>query len=189
MNKEDRRSKKTEKALLQALSELLEQKKLREITVNELVQRADLHRSTFYTHYMDIYDLYEQTEAKFLSVYKEYVQEHPSHDYTDVYRGIFDYVDDNRFAASMFFGTNAGSSFRQRLTQFVTEQYIRISAYEDGVDNIPEEWYPLAAYHIGGLINMLEAWVQSGYSTPKYTLIGLSIEIDYRIAEYRRTNL
>lgn len=68
----------------------------------------------------------------------------------------------------------------------MTEQYIRILAYEDGVVSVPEEWYSLAAYHVGGIINMLAAWVQSGYAIPKHKLISLSIEIDYRIAAYRR---
>ena len=47
MSKNDRRSKRTEAALLNALAELLKQKQLRKITINELVSLADLHRSTF----------------------------------------------------------------------------------------------------------------------------------------------
>lgn len=184
--KEDRRSRKTEQALLRALSELLEEKQLREITVNELVRRADLHRSTFYTHYMDIYDLYEQTEAGFLAVYEEYVKERASHDYTDVYRSVFEYADANRSAARMFLGGNAEPSFRQRLTQLVAEQYIRIAAYEDGVEAVPEEWHAMAAYHIGGVVNMLAAWIQSGYAAPREKMIELSIQLDYRITAFRR---
>jgi len=186
LNKEDRRSKRTERALLCALSELLEEKPLREITVNELVSQADLHRSTFYTHYMDIYDLYEQTEADFLAVYKKYVKENASHNYTGVYRSVFDYADANRPVARMFLGKNADPSFRQKLTQFIVEQYIRISAYEDGVDIVPEEWYSLAAYHIGGFMNMFVSWIQSGYASPKEKIVELSIELDRRFAAFRR---
>ena len=186
MNKNHRRARKTEQALLLALSELLEEKQLRQITVNELVERADLHRSTFYTHYMDIYDLYEQTEANFLAVYETYVREHTSHDYTDVYRAVFNYADTNRAAARMFFGKNAEPSFQQRLTQFVTEQYIRIAAYEDSVTAVPEEWHALAAYHIGGVMNMLTMWIQSDYAASKETMIKMSIQFDYQIAAFRR---
>ena len=62
MKKEDRRVKKTEKALAEALSKLLVDKKIQNITIRELTETADLHRSTFYTHYTDIYDLYEKLE-------------------------------------------------------------------------------------------------------------------------------
>lgn len=49
MKKEDRRVKKTEKALAEALSKLLVDKKIQNITIRELTETADLHRSTFYT--------------------------------------------------------------------------------------------------------------------------------------------
>lgn len=186
MKNEDRRSRKTEEALLRALAKLLNAKQLHKITVNELVQLADLHRSTFYTHYTDIYDFYYQTEAKFLSIYENYVRECATHDYTDVFRSILTYMDENRAIAGMFLGKNADPSFRRQLTHFITEQYIRICAYEDGVTAVPEEWLAIATYHIGGIMNLLADWVQSGYSVPKEKMIELCIQLDYNIALFRR---
>ncbi|MEC6652177.1 TetR/AcrR family transcriptional regulator, partial [Enterococcus faecium] len=51
MKKTDRRVKKTEKALAETLSTLLVNKKIQAITIRELTETADVHRSTFYTHY------------------------------------------------------------------------------------------------------------------------------------------
>lgn len=45
MKKEDRRVKKTEKALAEALSKLLVDKKIQNITIRELTETADLHLS------------------------------------------------------------------------------------------------------------------------------------------------
>ena len=51
-------SKKTRKLIKKAFAELIHEKKeLSKITVTELVKRADITRSTFYTHYDDIYDV------------------------------------------------------------------------------------------------------------------------------------
>lgn len=51
-------SKKTRKLIKRVFAELMNEKKeLRKITVTELVKRADITRSTFYTHYDDIYDV------------------------------------------------------------------------------------------------------------------------------------
>lgn len=51
-------SKKTRKSIKKAFAELLNEKKeLNKITVTELVKRAEITRSTFYTHYDDIYDV------------------------------------------------------------------------------------------------------------------------------------
>lgn len=186
MNKEDRRSKRTERVLLWALTELLKQKPLRNITVNELVQLADLHRSTFYTHYSDIYDFYHQVEQRFLAVYKNNVRECASHNYDGVFRSIITYMDENRMEAGMLLGENADPSFRNELTEFLAEQYIHISLYEDGICTIPRQFYSLASYHVGGIMNLLINWVQSGYATPKEELIKLCIELDYNMAVFRR---
>lgn len=189
MKNNDRRFKRTEEALLNALAKLLEVKPLHKITVNELVQLANLHRSTFYIHYTDIYDLYHQTESKFFSVYENYVRECATHDYTNVFHAILTYVDENRTTAGMFLGNNAEPSFCLQLTHFLTEQYVRISAYEDNVTVVPEEWYSLANYHVGGMLNLLKTWIQSGYSVPKEKLIELYIELDYSIAAFRHKTL
>lgn len=49
---------KTRKLIKKTFAELMNEKKeLSKITVTELVKRADITRSTFYTHYDDIYDV------------------------------------------------------------------------------------------------------------------------------------
>lgn len=51
-------SKKTRKLIKKTFAELMNEKKeLDKITVTELVKRADITRSTFYTHYDDIYEV------------------------------------------------------------------------------------------------------------------------------------
>ena len=56
MKKEDRRVRRTRKILTQALTELLQQKQVNEITVKELTDLADMNRGTFYLYYKDIFD-------------------------------------------------------------------------------------------------------------------------------------
>ena len=57
---DDRRVRKTKKALRQGLVALLAQKNLKDISVRELTDAVDLHRGTFYVHYRDIYELYDR---------------------------------------------------------------------------------------------------------------------------------
>ena len=61
---DDRRVRKTKKALRKGLSELLLKKNIKDISVRELTDYVDIHRGTFYLHYRDIYDLYAQIEAE-----------------------------------------------------------------------------------------------------------------------------
>jgi len=59
---EDRRVRRTKKQLTKALTKLLLKKSLRDISVIELTELADINRGTFYLHYRDVYDLYDQIE-------------------------------------------------------------------------------------------------------------------------------
>ncbi len=56
-NNEDRRLKRSRKLLSSAMTELLQEKRYIDITVKDIIDRADVGRTTFYTHYQDKEDL------------------------------------------------------------------------------------------------------------------------------------
>ena len=60
--KEDRRVRRTKKMLTQALTRLMQEKQIKEITVRELTDLADMNRGTFYLYYRDVYDMLEKLE-------------------------------------------------------------------------------------------------------------------------------
>lgn len=63
-------SKKTRKLIKRVFAELMNEKKeLRKITVTELVKRAEITRSTFYTHYDDIYDVAEDYQLETIELF------------------------------------------------------------------------------------------------------------------------
>ncbi|MEM7348052.1 MAG: TetR/AcrR family transcriptional regulator [Chloroflexota bacterium] len=55
--KEDRRSTRTRLALHQAIIELMQEKQYETITIQDIIDRANVGRSTFYAHYQDKEDL------------------------------------------------------------------------------------------------------------------------------------
>ena len=58
-----RKALKTKKLIKNALAQLLQDKELKSITVQEVAEKADISRTTFYNYYYDVYDIYEQLEA------------------------------------------------------------------------------------------------------------------------------
>lgn len=56
--KYDQRIKKTDRALVEALFNLLTEKKFEEITVQSICDTASIRRATFYTHFSDKYELF-----------------------------------------------------------------------------------------------------------------------------------
>jgi AcrR family transcriptional regulator len=55
--KKDRRTRRTRQLLRSALLSLLKEKRYDEISVQDIIERADVARSTFYMHYVDKDDL------------------------------------------------------------------------------------------------------------------------------------
>ncbi|MEN6471097.1 MAG: TetR-like C-terminal domain-containing protein [Clostridiaceae bacterium] len=61
-NSNDRRVRKTKALIRRSLTELLREKELSDISVSELTKLSDISRGTFYLHYNNVFDLFEQTE-------------------------------------------------------------------------------------------------------------------------------
>lgn len=64
--KENRNARRSRKMIRQAFKQLLEKKGFHRITVTDLVDRADLNRSTFYAHYPDIYGIVDEMQEEIL---------------------------------------------------------------------------------------------------------------------------
>jgi AcrR family transcriptional regulator len=64
----DRRSKRTRHALSSALVELVKEKRFDKITIQNVIDRADVGRSTFYTHFRDKDDLFQKDWERFLDL-------------------------------------------------------------------------------------------------------------------------
>jgi AcrR family transcriptional regulator len=61
VNRNDPRAKKTRKYLQRAFIELLSEKDFQMITINDISERAELNRATFYGHFQDKFELLDET--------------------------------------------------------------------------------------------------------------------------------
>ena len=73
--KEYRSSRRSRQMIRQAFEELLRERELSKITVIDIVQRADLNRSTFYAHYPDIYGIVDEIQEEILQRNMELFQQ------------------------------------------------------------------------------------------------------------------
>lgn len=67
----------TKKLIRSALATLLEANSLDEITVQQIVEKALINRSTFYLHYQDKYDLYDSLVQELLNDLQEVLETTP----------------------------------------------------------------------------------------------------------------
>ncbi len=79
----DRRVKKTKAAIYAAFEELLSLKKYENITVQDIIDRADIGRSTFYAHFETKDDLLKALlQELFSHVLKDHSHAEDSHDFS-----------------------------------------------------------------------------------------------------------
>ena len=103
----------TEKHIQETLIDLMEEKPLEKIKVTELVQRADISRSTFYTYYDSIFAVLEGIEEEFLAHILE--EKEVSKQYRDpALEQNFAYVLDHLRAFQVLLGPNGDPSFAAR---------------------------------------------------------------------------
>lgn len=180
MNTDDRRIRKTKRALREALAELMMKKELHSITIRELSDTADIHRATFYAHYKDIYDLYEQLENALIDEIGAIIVGDPSHTYEELFKDVIDYVIDNSKTCRMFLKNR---TFLEKISGFLEEKYFDIWQYETGQNKVTEEWRFLTRYHLQGCLAIIGRWVENDYTYPKDKLIDMILKVDTHFDE------
>lgn len=181
MNKMDKRVKRTKKILKDNLADLLLEKNLRNITVRELTEKADVSRGAFYTHYNDIYDLYEQMENDVFEDMGKIIDLDPTHSYGKVFKDLLDYVRDNASICKIFVSQGSESSFRDKMADMIEERIMEIVLYEMGATKSKVEWEYLVRYNCYGLIASLGLWIESNFAYPKDKLFRLIMDIDDKL--------
>ncbi len=137
---ENRSVRLTRKRLSDALITLLMQKPVREITVRELTELANVSRGTFYFHYTDIYDLMEDSTPEAL-------------------RALFSYLDENDGICSVLLGTNGDTAFVHRLKGVIEESclgYLRPREKETQLQRY------MVAFAVQGCFGNIDLWLQNG---------------------------
>ena len=179
INSNDRRVRKTRKSLRESLAQLLMEKELHQITVRELTELADIHRATFYTHYQDIFELYEKTEEAVLNEIVLIIENSPKHNYKSLFTLLLDYVLDNKLLFQMLLGDTGNRRFQNKVCHLLEEQYLKISKHESSLTAHPIEWEYLTSYHIQGCLTLLSKWLKEDYQNPsKEQFINMILRID-----------
>ena len=71
----EKKRRKTEKKIETSLLQLMKEQTFEAISIRQLIDLAEVNRSTFYRHYLDKYDLLEKIEDRLLGDLQTYYQE------------------------------------------------------------------------------------------------------------------
>ncbi len=124
--KEDRRVRRTKKLLTQALTRLLQEKQVNEITVRELTDLADMNRGTFYLYYKDIFDMLEKIEDSMFAALDVIMERHEKDalaaDTKPILLDLFNFIQENKEMSRVLLSVNGDMNFLHRLNEVVREK-------------------------------------------------------------------
>lgn len=161
----DRRIRKTKQQLRRGLTELLKTKSVKDISVRELADLADINRGTFYLHYRDVFDMVDKIEEEMLEDFNHIIDENKLEENNlsplPVLKDMFAYIADNADMCIVLLGRNGDISFIDRLKKTLRTkclyQWIRIFDNTSG-----ENFEYFFSFILSGCIGLLTEWLERG---------------------------
>ncbi len=161
----DRRVRRTRTQLRSALTELLKEKSVEEITVTELTARADVNRGTFYCHYKDIYDMLDQLEE---DIFREFTALMDSYSANELRRGLrpiledlFRFIQRNLDLAGPLLSLRQRTAFLDRVMAVVREKVSRewsgLYRFRGGAER-----ERILSFLMGGVMGLIRSWLENG---------------------------
>ena len=171
-NKEDLRVRRTKAALAEAFVKLLKEKKLDDITINELCDTAGIRRATFYKHYEDKFDFLRAyiwgLRDAFDKLFWKSNKPLNSVDYYSAYaRSVIEHIDKNEAAVNNLLDSDI---FPYALSIIIEQNFIdTCERMKVGVENGMK---PAASVEVvagifaGGVTSVIYVWLRNGKPIP-----------------------
>ena len=176
--KTDRRTLKTRKAICDALMGFLTEKELNKVTVQEISDKADINRATFYKHYLDVYDLYDKLEQDILIEWGMLVLKLQELRTEDFFKKLVDYVDKNRLMFKMVFSEKAPGELRVKFEKILEGLLQKIESEKIGTTIKDIKLSYQTSYRAQGCIAVLSRWIFEGGDQSKDFIIKVLSELD-----------
>lgn len=171
---QERRYRRTEAMILNGLTHLLRQKKIKDITVRELADLVDINRSTFYMHYSDIYDLLEKTEQRLLEQLRsaaehEWKSEFSPNHFFRFLKQTFTILAENAQLCAVLLGPNGDIGFLRTIEELVREKGLQtMRSFAPKTIHENDLQYTIT-YALSGCTGLITHWLNNNCSeTPTH---------------------
>ncbi len=164
-NKKDRRIERTKILLINSLSALMESKNIKDITVKELCEYADINRGTFYLHYKDIYDMLDSVEdeitMQFEQIFLKYDADKDERFPYPIFLDMFKLIDKKSDLIRALIGPNGDISFIMKIRQLFRHKCIESWIFSRVPRLIPHYDY-FSNFIVYGSAGLIENWLTNG---------------------------
>jgi AcrR family transcriptional regulator len=174
----DRRITKTQQAIRKSFFDLLSHKKINEVTVADITKRADIARSTFYLHYEDVYDLYDQIINNLLSgLTNRFDRLYPAStlasNFKNLMQELINYVAEQKSFFQVLFKKDSENKLTNNLINLFTRRILKI----EKITQANKQAYFEILFTVTGAINIFINWLMRDSDTVPYELSNILNQI------------
>lgn len=193
----DRRQQKTRAAIFKAFGSLLSEKKYNRISVQEIIDRANIGRSTFYSHFETKDDLLnELCKELFNHVFTESLIIESTHDFSwskdnphTAITHILYHLRDNKKNITGILTCESGELFLQYFRQYVNDLLIGQMVKDINIDCLSVPYEYLVNHISGSFVNMIQWWLKGGLKQTPEELTGYFVAVISPILEIEKIKL
>lgn len=155
----DRRAKKTKAAIYASFTDLLSKKEYSQITIQEIIDLADIGRSTFYSHFETKDEL---LKSMCLDIFKDIISLKHNFDASNphsVITGILYHIKNNKKAIKGVFASQSGDLFMNYFKEYFNNQIDKLlfTNFDEKQTEIPKDF--LINHISGSFIEMTKWWI------------------------------
>lgn len=166
---EDRRVRKSKRAIKQAFIQLLKENNLDRITIQQISDLADVNRGTFYLNYEDKYALLDEMENEqiekikgFVDIRKMDLSTKTSDRFIEefankIIKNVITHIEHNMEFYQVILNLERKSQIEEQLADIVRSNIKHLIGNKDNVFGIPENYY--LSYVVGSMMSMIKYWV------------------------------
>lgn len=167
----------TDEKIKEALLTLLREKELPKVTVKGICQLSGINRSTFYEHYIDIYDLAQKVEQEIFQELLGQYQDFQPEDFLKErhLNRLLRHIKENREFYRFYLRDLERPNIRMGFF-YVGENLIKPYSREMGLDDDEMADYYWAFYFFG-LLAVIRRWLEEGCRQPPEYMTAYLLEV------------
>lgn len=164
----------TRKDIIDAFWSLYQVKDISKISVKEICEIAGYHRTTFYDHFTDVYDVLNQLELLLLPpfelIIEELNQSKECIDFNPIFEQFLSILAQNKEYLSIIVGKRRDPYFQDRIKQIIRPIFLK----HFKANQLPDTYSSyLFEYHISAVFGLVTFWFQNGEELSKEELMRL----------------
>jgi AcrR family transcriptional regulator len=170
----------TKQIIKDSFWELYKEKKIENITVKDITQKAGFNRTTFYAYFTDVYDVLEQIEDDFMPGIEHLPPIDATREHSiDYLINIFTIYEKNSAYYSVLLSENGDPRFALKMKNVFKS--MMTEAIKNRVNISPEEMDYALEFLAGATLSIVKHWYDQGKNIPMHQLIPLM----YKLMENR----